>query len=295
NGLTKADYCSYSSPVASASCRLSRGRPRPRLGKRDARAGQPPERRRYIAERENRTLPSFLGDCRGSAANPERNRTVQGVEVFSDPGVVLFLPHNSHRFVLAVDLGTSGCKCALVAADGVVQKWAFHPVHLYVVDQVGAEQAPEDWWTAFIAAAREVLAALPELRGEIAAICCSCQGECTVPVDRNGKPLHRALLWIDMRGAEAIRRRAGNSLFSVAGYDPIRLWRWLRLTGGAPALSGKASAGHIAFIREAWPEVYEKTHKFLNALDYMNLCLTGRFVATVDSILTTWLTDNRDA
>ncbi|MGA7559597.1 MAG: FGGY-family carbohydrate kinase [Terriglobales bacterium] len=199
------------------------------------------------------------------------------------------------RFVLAVDLGTSGCKCALVGADGAVQKWAFHPVHLYVVDQVGAEQAPEDWWTAFLATAQEVIAALPELGGEIAAICCSCQGECTVPVDRAGQPLHRAMSWIDMRGAGAIRRSAGNSLFSVAGYDPIKLWRWLRLTGGAPALSGKDSAGHIAFIQQQWPAVYEKTHKFLNALDYMNLRLTGRFVATVDSILTTWLTDNRDA
>ncbi|MGA7648695.1 MAG: FGGY-family carbohydrate kinase, partial [Terriglobales bacterium] len=186
-------------------------------------------------------------------------------------------------------------KFALVGADGAVQKWAFHPVHLYVVDQVGAEQAPEDWWTAFLATAQEVIAALPELGGEIAAICCSCQGECTVPVDRAGQPLHRAMSWIDMRGAGAIRRSAGNSLFSVAGYDPIKLWRWLRLTGGAPALSGKDSAGHIAFIQQQWPAVYEKTHKFLNALDYMNLRLTGRFVATVDSILTTWLTDNRDA
>jgi xylulokinase len=29
-------------------------------------------------------------------------------------------------------------------------------------------------------------------------------------------------------------------------------------------------------------------------LDYINLCLTGHFVATVDSILTSWVTDNRD-
>ena len=50
----------------------------------------------------------------------------------------------------------------------------------------------------------------------------------------------------------------------------------------------------MAFIQEAWPEVYDQTYKFLNALDYMNLRLTGRFVATVDSILTSWVTDNRD-
>jgi xylulokinase len=200
-----------------------------------------------------------------------------------------------NRLILAVDLGTSGCKCALVGLDGVVLKWAFRPVPFYIVDQVGAEQAPEDWWNAFIGASRELLGTLPEARREIAAICCSCQGECTVPVDREGRPLHRALLWMDMRGAEVIRRRTGNRIFSVAGYDPVKLWRWIKRTGGAPALSGKDSAGHMAFIQEAWPAIYDQTYKFLNALDYMNLRLTGRFVATVDSILTSWVTDNRDA
>ena len=199
-----------------------------------------------------------------------------------------------NRFILAVDLGTSGCKCALVGLDGVVQKWTFRPVSLHIVGQNGAEQEPEDWWNAFVDGARELIGALPQLRGEIAAICCSCQGECTVPVDQAGKPLHRAMSWIDMRGAEAIRHRAGNRIFSLAGYDPLKLWRWINRSGGAPALSGKDPAGHMAYIQEAWPAIYERTYKFLNALDYMNLRLTGRFVATVDSILTSWVTDNRD-
>ena len=197
-------------------------------------------------------------------------------------------------FVLAVDLGTSGCKCGLVGLDGVVWKWAFRPVPLHIVDQIGAEQAPEDWWNAFVGAARDLIPALPDLGGEVAAICCSCQGECTVPVDRSGRPLHRALSWIDMRGAEAIRHQAGGGILALAGYAPLKLWRWIRLTGGAPALSGKDPAGHIAFIQQAWPALYDQTFKFLNALDYMNLRLTGRFVATVDSILTSWVTDNRN-
>jgi xylulokinase len=100
--------------------------------------------------------------------------------------------------------------------------------------------------------------------------------------------------WIDMRGAEIIRRQAGSRKLAVAGYDPFKLWRWISRAGGAPALSGKDPAGHMAFIKEAWPAIYDQTYKFLNALDYMNLRLTGRFVATVDSILTSWVTDNRD-
>jgi xylulokinase len=200
---------------------------------------------------------------------------------------------HSGEFVLAVDLGTSGCKCAVVGTDGVVHSWAFRPVALHIVDQAGAEQDPEEWWSALVASAREALGALPE-GASVAAVCCSCQGECTIPVDDAGKPLRRAMLWLDMRGAQQIRRRAGGGMFRVAGYDPLKLMRWIGRTGGAPALSGKDPAGHMAFIQEVWPETYEKTYKFLTALDYLNLRLTGRFAATVDSILTSWVTDNRD-
>jgi xylulokinase len=200
---------------------------------------------------------------------------------------------HSSEFVLAVDLGTSGCKCALIRPDGGVHSWAFRPVALHIVEPAGAEQDPEDWWQALVASAREALEALPQ-GAHVAAICCSSQGECTAAVDAAGTPLLRAMSWLDMRGAKQIRQRAGGRAFSVAGYDPLKLMRWIRRTGGAPALSGKDPAGHIAFIQEMWPETYQKTHKFLNALDYLNLRLTGRFVATVDSILTSWVTDNRD-
>ncbi len=59
-------------------------------------------------------------------------------------------------------------------------------------------------------------------------------------------------------------------------------------------MTGKDSAGHMLFIRDTRPELYARTYKFLNVLDYLNLRLTGRFVATFDSILTSWVTDNRN-
>lgn len=195
--------------------------------------------------------------------------------------------------VLAVDLGTSGCKTALVSLDGHVLAWAFRPVELHLLPGHGAEQDPRDWWLAFTASAADVLAQRPELRHRVAAVCCSTQGEGTVAVDRSGEPLTRCLMWMDMRGASLIQRRS-RGWINVSGYGALKLWRWIRLTGGAPALSGKDPAAHMLFVRDALPQVYERTYKFLNVLDYMNLRLTGRFVATHDSILTSWVTDNRD-
>ncbi|WP_266183750.1 xylulokinase [Dyella humicola] len=203
-------------------------------------------------------------------------------------------PSENERLVLAVDLGTSGCKCALVGLSGRVHAWAFRPVPLYLVGEFGVEQDADDWWRAFLGAAQEVLEGDAERRRRVVAVCCSAFGECTVPVDQAGRALARAMLWLDMRGAESIRRRARSGKLNVQGYGPLKLARWLRLTGGAPSLSGKDPAGHIAWLHDHHQPLVERTHKFLNALDFMNLRLTGRYCATHDSALTTWATDNRD-
>lgn len=197
------------------------------------------------------------------------------------------------RHVLAIDLGTSGCKVAVVRLDGHVESFAFEPVATHLVGALGVEQDPEDWWRSLVAATSRALAASPVAADRIEALSCSCQGEGTVAVDSDGAPLGRAMLWMDMRGAQAVRRLAGGWLPRIGGYDPLKLWRWLRITGGAPALSGKDPAGHIAYLRESRPELFERAHKLLNVLDYMNFRLTGRYVATPDSALTTWVTDNR--
>ncbi|BAL94457.1 xylulokinase [Rubrivivax gelatinosus] len=202
-------------------------------------------------------------------------------------------PSEDERLLLAVDLGTSGCKCALVSVDGRVLAWAFRPVSLHV-EGACAEQDPEAWWQAFLGASQELLAADAARRRRVVAVCSSTQAEVTVCIDRDGRPLRPAISWLDSRGAAAIQRRTRGRLFNVEGYGPLKLWQWLRLTGGAPTATGRDCAGHIAWIHDEAPEVYARTHKFLNALDYLNLRLTGRICTTQDAILTSWVTDNRD-
>ena len=195
--------------------------------------------------------------------------------------------------VLAVDLGTSGCKTALVNQAGRVLAWAFEPVATRILPGGGAEQDPQDWWRALMGSARQALGRGGVDPARVLAVCCSTQGEGTVAVDRDGQVLAPALTWMDMRGAAALRRQVRGRL-NVAGYDAWRLWRWLRLCGGAPSLSGKDPAAHMLWLRHHRPDVFERTYKFLNVLDFLNHRLTGRFVATPDSILTSWVTDNRD-
>ena len=178
------------------------------------------------------------------------------------------------KVILAVDLGTSGMKVALITTHGQVLGWESQPVALYLTPDGGAEQSPDEWWQAFITAAQRLIARNLAPREAIKAICCSTQGEGTVPVDRDGKALMNCILWMDMRGAPYLQRQA-RGLINVAGADAMKLLRWIRLTGGMPSLTGKDPAAHMLLVREKFPEVYARTYKFLNVLDYLNLRLTG--------------------
>lgn len=197
------------------------------------------------------------------------------------------------RVILAVDLGTSGMKVALITVGGKVLGWECEPVRLILTPDGGAEQSPAEWWQAFLTAAGRLLRRAPETARNVAAVCCSTQGEGTVAVDRAGNALGNAVLWMDMRGAPFLRKQL-RGWVNIDGADVFKVLRFVRLTGGMPSMTGKDPAAHMLLIRETQPEVYARTYKFLNVLDYMNLRLTGEFVASYDSIVTSWVTDNRN-
>jgi len=197
------------------------------------------------------------------------------------------------KTILAIDLGTSSLKIALVDIKGNVIGWESEPIQLIVTPDGGTEQNPREWWQAFLVAGKRLLSKNPQAARSVAAICSSTQGEGTIAVDRDGQPLGNCVLWMDMRGAPYLQAQL-KGLINFNGVSLPNLLRFVRLTGGMPSMTGKDPAGHMLFLRETKPEIYHKAYKFLNVLDYINLCLTGRYVATVDSILTSWVTDNRD-
>jgi len=195
--------------------------------------------------------------------------------------------------LLAVDHGTSGMKVALITVDGRVLAWESEPVRLIITPDGGAEQSPDEWWAAFLSAARRLLKREPDAGRNVSAVCCSTQGEGTVAVDKAGNALANAILWMDMRGAPHLKKQLGG-LVNIDGAELFKVLQFIRLTGGMPSMTGKDPAGHMLFIRDTRPDLYERAYKFLNVLDYLNLRLTGEFVASFDSIVTSWVTDNRN-
>jgi xylulokinase len=196
-------------------------------------------------------------------------------------------------YILAIDLGTSGPKVAVVAADGAVVGSEFEPVELHLFPGGGAEQDPAEWWMAIGTASRRLLGSNLVPSGEIAGVSVTAQWSGTVAIGRDGAALGNAIIWMDSRGARYVEDLIGGPV-RLQGYDPRKLRKWVTLTAGAPAGSGKDPIAHILYLRHDVPEVYAAAETFLEPKDYLNYRLTGETAASFDSIALHWVTDNRN-
>ncbi len=195
--------------------------------------------------------------------------------------------------ILAIDLGTSSVKLALVSVTGVIADTEIEPLEVSLIAGGGAEQDPDHWWAAILRGAGRMLDRRSVAVDRIVGLNTSVQWSGTVPVDDAGRHLTNAVIWMDARGADQVKRVTGG-FPRLHGYGAAKLARWIRLTGGAPGHSGKDPIAHILWIRDQRPDVYRETRVFLEPRDYLNLRLTGKIASSFDAITLHWVTDNRD-
>ena len=119
--------------------------------------------------------------------------------------------------VLAIDLGTGGPKVALVTTDGDIVGHEFEPTSMLLSEGGGAEQDPEEWWTAITRAARRLLDRGLVDVADIEAVSVTAQWSGTVAVDAVGQRPHErghldGLAWRHVHPRGHRRHRQGPGL-----------------------------------------------------------------------------------
>ncbi len=186
--------------------------------------------------------------------------------------------------VIAHDVGTSGNKASIVDSEGHVLATAVAHYPVLYSEPGWAEQDPErHWWQAVCKTTRDVVERSGMRPADISAITFATQMMGVIPVDKTGTPLMNCMTWLDTRAARQNRDIARS---------PIRMLRMLRITGGIP--SGKDSIGKILWVKQMRPEIFEKTHKFLDCKDYLIYRCTGEYVTSFDCASVTWFMDSRN-
>ncbi len=196
----------------------------------------------------------------------------------------------SNHYVLAIDLGTSGPKAAVISQAGDIVATSRAVVEQILLPDEGAEQDPEAVWAACKQVCREVLQDSGVDPKRVLALACSSQYSSVVPVDEQGNATMNMVLWMDKRGDKRRLQQLDN--YPSRSDSWFQFLQRLRIHG-LPPIGGSDSLSHIRWIRHARPDVYERTHKFLEPMDYLIHKFTGEFTANQCTALMSLCTDNR--
>ena len=174
------------------------------------------------------------------------------------------------ELILTLDVGTTSVKACLF--DRQLRQTALTSRE-YALQTRGVCAEVEA--QVYLDAAAQCILALPaEARAKVCAVALTTQGETLLCVDRQGKALRPAIVWLDSR-AEAQAARLAAALDRQRFYERT----------GLPELSGALPLAKLLWLREQEPESWARTDKFLLLEDYLMLWLTGRAV-TEKSLLT---------
>ncbi len=173
------------------------------------------------------------------------------------------------KYLLGVDIGTSGAKALLCNSDGTVVATATVEFPLSTPQPLWSEQEPDDWWNGARNAMLSVLHASGVEGSMIAGIGLTGQMHGAVFLDTDHRVIRPALLWNDQRTAaecdEITARVGATSLIEITGN---------------PALTG-FQAPKILWLRNHEPGPYARVARVLLPKDYIRLLLTG--VAATDA------------
>src|SRR5438105_1891818 len=103
-------------------------------------------------------------------------------------------------YVLAIDLGTTGVKVAVVDDEGTIGCAASESFTTRFTPDGGAEQDAEVWWQAIGRCARTAVAGAGA-SDAIAAVAVTAQYMSVVAIDDRGVPLAPVVMWMDTRGS----------------------------------------------------------------------------------------------
>lgn len=167
------------------------------------------------------------------------------------------------RYVLGIDVGTTGLKAVALERERGIVAQAELPHELLSPHPGWAEEDPERWWETTVAAIRKLLETIPP--EEIGAIGVSGMVPAMVLLDETGKPVRPSIQQNDARAITEVEELRAD----------VDLGEFLRITGGTPNQQNIDTKWR--WLKRHEPGVVERTAHLCGSYDFIVYRLTGQF------------------
>jgi FGGY-family pentulose kinase len=181
---------------------------------------------------------------------------------------------NRSPLFLGLDVGTQSVRAALFDPDGNCRGFATAALDTFHPHPGWAEQDAVQWWQAACGAVPGALARAGASAGDLLALGLDATACTVLPCRADGKPLHRALLWMDQR---AFREVADIN----ATRDPI-----LRYVSGV--VSPEWMLPKALWLKRHQPAVYEACERLVECTDWFMYQLTGDWALSLNNVTVKW-------
>jgi glycerol kinase len=176
--------------------------------------------------------------------------------------------------LLAIDQGTTGTTCLVVDDDLRPTGRGYREVPQYFPRPGWVEHDPEELWESVLGAATDALAAAGIKPADLSAVGLTNQRETTVVWDRrNGRAVHRAIVWQDRRTAERCRELPHDLIRDRTGLVPDPYFSATKLEW---ILSERDTTGLAFGTVDAWL-LWKLTNGEIHATDVSNASRTLLF------------------
>jgi xylulokinase len=173
------------------------------------------------------------------------------------------LKSDNEYYLAGIDLGTTTLKVGIFNLNGreIISLSQEYPLEYPAQGLV--ENDVEKYWEKILGVLAKTLNAIDP--SNLIAISVSSQAETIVPVDDKGKPLSKAIVWIDHRTKEEADEISSE-------FDPDELFK----ITGQPYCDPTWPATKIRWFKKNSRDVFVRTYKFMLIEDYIAFRFTGK-------------------
>lgn len=168
----------------------------------------------------------------------------------------------SRDYVIGVDCSTTAAKAVVWSSRGEALSQAKMTFELSQPRPGWGEQNAEDWWTAASKAVRRAVQTVDTSR--IGALCITHQRESFVCLEENGRPLRPAMLWLDTRATDEVRKYGTSEVHRITGKPANPTPAWYKLL----------------WLSHNEPETLARTAKVVDVQGFLVRRLTGECVTS---------------